>query len=236
MGAVTAPDHLDLDRAIRPTLDILANEIVIALKKRTRFCRNAPVYAPGLVNGNPSISLLDHTLGAVEQVHAGLGRYTFATQDAFTKVSHVTPVIKRDPPPSGLRDIVVPVGPRVQSFYLDWVSTVCPEGDSPHTYGETVTADAAALMAILERVNVGRSVAESKYLELTAEFHACAGDREGMRNLLVRRDRERVVIELATRLADRYELPADAVVPVFEFMISVTVDIELDYLQARIEV
>jgi chorismate mutase len=91
-------------------------------------------------------------------------------------------------------------------------------------------------MAILERVNVGRSVTESKYLELTAEFHACAGDREGMRNLLVRRDRERVVIELATRLADRYELPADAVVPVFEFMISVTVDIELDYLQARIEV
>ncbi len=235
IATASVPDDLDLDRTIRPGLDILANEIVIALKKRTRFCRNLPVYATGLVNQDAAISLLDHTLGAVEQVHAGLGRYTFATQDAFTEVSHVTPVIKRVPPPTGLRNIAVSVGPRVQAFYLDWVGRVCPPGDEPNTYGETVTADAAALMAILERVNLGRSVAESKYLELTEEFHHCAGDREGMRALLVRRDRERAVIELATRLAERYELPTDTVIPVFEFMIGVTVDIELDYLAARVD-
>ena len=42
----THPD-LDLVRSIRPGLDILANEIVIALKKRTRFAHNPEVYVPG---------------------------------------------------------------------------------------------------------------------------------------------------------------------------------------------
>lgn len=229
------PADLDLAGTIRPGLDIIANEIVIALKKRTRFCANAPVYSPGLVNGNDAISLLDHTLAAVESVHAGLGRYTFATQDAYTDVSGVTPVIRRDPPPSGLRDIAVPVGNQVREFYLAWVRSACPAGDCVETYGETVTADVVALMAILERVNLGRPVAESKYLELTSEFQAYAGDREGMRRLLVRPEREQTVLDLAARLAQHYELPADSVIPVFEFMIALTVDIELDYLDIRMQ-
>ena len=54
--------ELDLAGTIRPGLDILANEIVIALKKRTRFLHNAPVYANGLIAGNPDISLLQYCL------------------------------------------------------------------------------------------------------------------------------------------------------------------------------
>ena len=42
------PD-LDLQGTIRPGLDILANEIVIGLKKRSRFKANAAVYRKGLV-------------------------------------------------------------------------------------------------------------------------------------------------------------------------------------------
>ena len=57
-----------------------------------------------------------------------------------------------------------------------------------------------------------------------------------MRPLLVRRDREQAVIELAARLAERYELSADRVIPVFEFMIETTVEIELDYLAVRLDI
>lgn len=226
---------LDLTGTIRPGLDILANEIVIALKKRSRFAQNPAVYRAGLVRGNPTVSLLDHTLESVERVHASLGRYTFATQDAFTDVSTVNPVILREPPTSGVHDIAVPVGSRIRDFYLQWIERSCRQGTEPDTYGETVTADTVALMAILERVNLGKPVAESKYQDLTRQFRECAGDRECMRTLLVRRDREHAVIDLAARLAERYELPADAVVPVFEFMIETTVDIELDYLEVRLD-
>lgn len=39
------------------------------------------------------------------------------------------------------------------------------EGSEESTHGETVTADVLALLAIMERVNLGKLVAESKYLE-----------------------------------------------------------------------
>ena len=70
--------HLDLAGKIRPGLDILANEIVIALKKRSRFPTNEPVYKPGLILTRPSVSLLEHVLNNIETCHAELGRYTFA--------------------------------------------------------------------------------------------------------------------------------------------------------------
>ncbi len=228
------PSDLDLAGTIRPGLDILANEIVIALKKRTRFPVNRAIYVPGLVQGDNSVSLLEHTLASVEQIHAGLGRYAFATQDAFTDISVVTPVMEREVPVTGIRDISVPVGPKVTAFYLSWIERACPPGDQTDNYGETVTADVGALMAILERVNLGRPVAESKFLDLSAEFKACNGSRECMRSLLVRKDREQVVLDLAAQLAKRYEMPEDSVVPVFEFMIETTVDVELDYLAERV--
>ena len=87
--------HVDLEKSIRPGLDILANEIVIALKKRTRFRHNAEVYAPGLVVTDRSVSLLRYELERHERLHAELGRYTFASQESFTDVADVRPVIDR---------------------------------------------------------------------------------------------------------------------------------------------
>ena len=79
---VSMHPELNLKLSIRPGLDILANEIVIALKKRTRFPTNGPVYSPGLVVPAPGQSLLRYELGRVESIHAELGRYTFASQKA----------------------------------------------------------------------------------------------------------------------------------------------------------
>lgn len=233
MNSAQHPD-LDLQGRIRPGLDILANEIVIGLKKRARFARNKPVYQPGLVRSRPQLSLLQYTLGAVERSHAELGRYTFAEQDAYTEVVEVEPVIVRKPPASPLRARPPAVGPRILNFYQRWLDDACEDSDISATYGETATADVSALLAIMERVNLGKLVAESKFLELREQFIASGGDREAMLKLIVRRDREAKVIELAERLAEHYELEPSLAVSVFEFMIATTVDIEVDYLRLRI--
>ena len=162
-ASVSAPHpDLDLKGRIRPGLDILANEIVIALKKRTRFARNAPIYRPGLVRSDRSISLLEYELGRIERCHAELGRYTFAEQDAFTDVSTVQPVIDRDAPASPIRTMASSVGERIAAFYREWIVKTCRVSDDTVTYGETVTADVGALLAIMERVNLGKLVAEAK--------------------------------------------------------------------------
>lgn len=228
------PVDLDLARTIRPGLDILAHEIVIALKKRTRFPVNAPVYRPGLVANDERRSLLDHSLAGVERLHAELGRYTFAAQDAFSDVAQVQPIIRRAPPVNAVRVMPSRMGPRVLDFYREWLERACRDGDEPATYGETVTADVNALLSIMERVNLGKPVAESKFRELEAEFRATGGERDAMLALIVRPEREARVLELAERLAERYELRVDDGRAVFEFMIATTIDIEIDYLQQRL--
>ncbi len=230
----THPD-LDLNKTIRPGLDILANEIVIGLKKRTRFKVNKAVYQPGLVIDNPTISLLDYELAKIEQCHAELGRYAFATQDAFSDVSQIGNAINRQAPTSPVKKMASGVGPRLIDFYRDWIQRACPDGEDTNTFGETVTADVSALLAIMERVNLGKLVAESKFTEMPEAFIATKGDREGMLELIVRKDREGKVIELAEALASHYDLDKQHAIDVFKFMIEVTVDIEVDYLRMRLQ-
>jgi len=230
-------DHPDLDLkgSIRPGLDILANEIVIGLKKRTRFATNVAVYKPGLVIARPDDSLLRYVLLRVEQSHAELGRYAFAAQDSFSDVSSICSAIDRAAPASPVRAMASDVGDKIINFYCGWIDKYCEAGDSTDTYGETVTADVSVLLAMMERINLGRKVAEAKFIELTKEFVASNGDRDAMLALIVRPDREQEVIELSKQLALHYELKETAAVAVFEFMIKATVDLEVDYLRMRID-
>jgi len=71
---------------------------------------------------------------------------------------------------------------------------------------------------------------------LKDEFHATEGDRDAMLKLIVRKDREKKVIELSRNLATHYglgEVESDAV---FKFMIALTVDLEIEYLRMRMEI
>ncbi len=229
----THPD-LDLQATIRPGLDILANEIIIALKKRSRFSCNQRVYEPGLVIGQPDLSLLQYELAQIERCHAELGRYSFAAQESYSDVKSVSRIIAREAPDSPVHEMESGVGERIIDFYCQWLQRACAPGETETTYGETVTADVVALLAIMERVNLGKLVAESKFLEMPDAFRETAGDRDGMLKYIVRKDREVKVLELAENLARHYELEPARAVEVFEFMIDVTVDIEVDYLRMRI--
>ena len=232
--AVTIHPDLDLQSSIRPGLDILANEIVIGLKKRTRFTHNMALYKPGLVIGDASVDLLRFELNRVESQHAELGRYMFASQESYTDISDVELIIKRETPQSPIMKMPSGVSSKILDFYKSWVKTACPQGDNSATYGETVTADIGVLLSIMERVNLGKLVAESKFLELTDKFIATDGDREAMLKLIVRKDREQNVLMLAKSLARHYDADEEHVTEVFKFMIQTTVEIEVDYLKMRI--
>jgi len=225
---------LDLERTIRPGLDILANEIVIALKKRSRFPRNPEIYAPGLVRTERDATLLDYELARVERIHAELGRYTFADQESFTEVGDVAPVIERQPPASPVRAMASGMGARVKAFYLEWLDEGCRPGSDPLSWGETVTADVNALLCILERISLGKAVAESKLAADPAAMAATGGERAAIRARIVHRDREAEVRALARRLAEHYAFDADQAERVFAWMIEATVDLEIDYIRMRL--
>lgn len=225
---------LDLQNSIRPGLDILANEIIIALKKRTRFTSNVEVYRPGLVRGDPDTSLLDYELARIEQVHAELGRFKFADQEPYTSVDDIDSIIVRATPPSPIQPMRSGVGGRIIEFYRSWIGQACAAGSNPDTFGETVTTDVTALLAIMERINLGKYVAESKFGDAPEQFRAANGEREATLDLIVRRDREGQVFELARNLARHYEFDEDQAVAVFEFMVEVTKDVEVDYIRQRL--
>jgi monofunctional chorismate mutase len=225
---------LDLQNSIRPGLDILANEIIISLKKRTRFAKNAEVYAAGLVDGEPDTSLLQYELARVEQVHAELGRFKFADQEPYTSIDDIESIILRSTPASPIEPMRSGVGGRIVEFYGNWIRTACADGSNQDTFGETVTADVSALLAIMERINLGKYVAESKFADAPEKFLEAAGEREATLELIVRRNREGQVFELARNLARHYDFDEDQAVAVFEFMVEVTKDVEVDYIRQRL--
>ena len=227
--------ELDLDGAIRPGLDILGNEIIIALKKRSRFKQNLEVYRPGLVLDHPELSLLEYELRRVEEVHAELGRYAYASQESFTELGPVKPIIKRPPPENPVQDIPSRVGGQIIQYYLGWIEECLEAGSDSDTFGETVTADVAALQGISERVNVGKYVAEYKFQQNPQAFRQAQGDPGALRRLVVNEEREKRVIDVGRQLAEHYGFDAEQACRIFRWKIQLTTDLEINYLQKRIE-
>ncbi|GAB4317639.1 MAG: hypothetical protein Kow0059_10770 [Candidatus Sumerlaeia bacterium] len=226
---------LDLEGAIRPGLDITGNEIIIALKKRTRFKQNLEIYRPGLVVGQPGRSLLDYELNRIECVHAELGRYTYASQEPYTDISRAALIIERDPPPSPVIPFTSNMGPRILERYISWITEGCSPGSNSDTWGESVTADVAALLSIQERINIGKYVAEFKFQKAPDSFYAARNDPEALRALVVNREREMEVIQGARQLAAHYSFDPDQAVRWFEWMIARTVEVEVAYLTRRLD-
>jgi len=227
-------DRLDLRSKLRPGLDLLANEVIIALKKRTRFQINPEIYRPGLVVGHPDIPLLDFELARTERFHAELGRYAYTRYDSFSDVGDVPLVIKRPPPQSPAHNYPTQMGPEIRAHYVDWVRANCEPGSDSDTWGESVSADVAVLMSLAERITLGKSVAEFKFQQDPASYCRTTGDPDQIRNLLVNSQRESEVIELARHLARIYEFDEDQAAAIFAWIIRTTIIVEISYLQLRI--
>jgi len=226
--------EMNLDGAIRPGLDILANEIIISLKKRSRYKQNLEIYRPGLVIGHDDLSLLEYELARMETLHAELGRYTYASQEAFTDVRHVPLIIRRQPPPCPIYNFATGLGPETIQFYLKWIETSCPAGSDSDTYGETVTTDVAALLNFFERINLGKYVAECKYKESPERYRKTGGDPVKIERLLSDSKRQAKVIDMAMKTAEQYDFDAAQARHAFEWLIRITLRVETQYIKNRL--
>ena len=225
---------LDLQQTLRPGLDILANEIIISLKKRARYKQNLPIYEPGLVKDHPDLSLLEYELASVEGLHAELGRYNYSDQESYTDVSKVPLIILRDAPPSPIHNIPTGMGKNTIDFYIQWIKKACPEGTDSDRFGETVTTDAVNLLNLLERITLGKFVAESKFQKESEAFKKTNGEYEAIRNLITHHEREEEVLHMAAQLARHYEFSEKEALYVFEWLIHATVDVQVRYIRNRL--
>ncbi len=226
--------ELDLSRSLRPGLDILANEIVIALKKRSRFKQNLEIYQPGLVAGHPEKSLLEYELAGTEALHAELGRYAYAWQEAFSELGDVRLVIQRSRPKFSIPPYQVNYAPRLLEYYFGWIRSSCAAGSDSDTFGETVTADVNALQNLYERINLGKLVAETKLTKNPEAYRATGGDAGAIRKLVVDPEREKSVLALAEHLARHYEFEVDQMREFARWLIAATTEVQIRYLQFRL--
>jgi chorismate mutase len=226
---------LDLQHTLRPELDILANEIIISLKKRARYKQNLPIYEPGLVKGHPDLSLLEYEIARMEQVHAELGRYTYSDQESFTDVNNVSLIILRDAPPSPIYNVPTEMGKKTIGFYIQWIKKACPKGTDSDRFGETVTTDVANLLNLLERITLGKFVAESKFQKETDALVKTNGEYEAIKNLVKHPEREGDVLRMAAQLARHYEFSEKEAEYVFQWLIDATVDVQVRYIQNRLK-
>lgn len=225
--------RLNLSSTLRPGLDLLANEVLIALKKRTRFRQNLEIYEPGLVVGHPKVPLLDFELARTERFHAELGRYAYTRYDSFSDVGDVPLVIVRSPPEGPTHNYPTGMGPEIRAHYVDWVCSGCTPGSDSDTFGESVSADVAAMMNLAERITLGKTIAESKFQGDRRAYLDTGGEAAALEALLVDKEREGKVIELSGHLARLYEFDEAQAVATFEWIIRTTIRVEVQYLQTR---
>jgi chorismate mutase len=116
------------------------------------------------------------------------------------------------------------------AFYLSVLPRLCPPGDDPDNYGETVYLDADLLQLLHERINVGRYVAEAK-VRSDPSVAASRNDAALLSSKLRDSRREEALIAAVRATAERYELDPEVVEQIFRWIIEETLRVEVAYLQ-----
>lgn len=226
------PSNLELTD-LRTKLNQMTERIVSRLKDRSRYALNASVYRLDEIpiEGRTGISFFEFALEQLEQYHAALGRYRFPDQYRLTNISPHTPV-QRGVPSSPIQQVDIELKDEIIAYYMTLLQDLCEEGDDPTTYGETVYCDADLIVLLHERINIGRFVAESKF-QTDASLRVVAENQDALRARLRKPKREQTVINNARKIAFSYDLDHDVVERCFRWLVTKTLEVEIDYLQQR---
>jgi chorismate mutase len=231
-GTVRQGTAIDLG-GLRVRLDQMTERIVSRLKDRSRFALNQAVYTPGAVEiaGRSGISFLDFSLEGLEAYHASLGRFDQPGQYPVFGVNLPSSPVRRGA--SSKPDVnrrTISIRDNLLSFYLSMLPSLCPPGDDPDNFGETVYVDADLLQLLHERINVGRYVAEAK-VRVDPAVAASRDDAAALSTILRDSRREEALIAAVRATAERYELDPDVVERIFRWIIEETLRVEIAYLQ-----
>ena len=216
---------------LRTKLNQMTERIVSRLKDRSRYVLNDSVYRRDAIpiEGRTGVSFFEFALEQFEQYHASLGRYKFPDQHRLTDISFQSPV-QRWFPPSSIKRVDIKLKDEIIAFYTTMLKDLCREGEDPTTYGETVYCDADLIVLLHERINMGRFIAESKF-QTDPSFKSIVENRDALRARLRKPKREQTVIDNAKKIALNYDLKPDVVERCFRWLISKTLEVEIDYLQ-----
>ena len=217
---------------LRVRLDQMTERIVSRLKDRSRFPLNEAVYRPGAVEiaGRDGISFLEFSLEGLESYHASLGRFDYPDQHRVSAGQLPTTPVRRVQASPLVQQLTISIKDELLAFYLSVLPKLCPAGDAPEHYGETVYVDADLLLLLHERINVGRYVAEAK-LRADPSVAASRHDDALLTSKLRDSRREDVLIAAVRATAERYELDPDIVAQIFRWIIEETLRVELVYIR-----
>jgi chorismate mutase len=225
-------NHSNLDiNDLRTKINQMTERIVSRLKDRSRYVLNDTVYRRDAIpiEGRTGVSFFEFALEQLEQYHASLGRYKFPDQHQLTNIS-LDSSVQRWFPPSPVRQVDIELKDEIIAFYTILLRDLCREGDDPTTYGETVYCDADLIVLLHERINIGRFVAESKF-QTDPSFSNIVENRDALRTRLRNPKREQTVIDNARKISLNYDLNLEVVEHCFRWLISKTLEVEIDYLQ-----
>ena len=238
---------LSLKKDIRPRLDEMAEEIIIGLKKRSRFLLNKPVYEerfpidpkelqeyPALSRQFPNgMTRFEDRLWRDQSTDSIHRRFLYDNQHPVLFSRDQLPEARYD---GGLRkNEVAPVdinmGDKILEFYHEILPQICQPGQDSDTYGEAVLEDSLNIRKLYERIcGLGPYVAQAKIqddpslLEIT--------DETVLRDKLTDPKRERDVMAKGLRLARKYKLPNPSVAKdIFRQIIDLTLDVEVAYIR-----
>lgn len=230
------PTNLELTD-LRTKLNQMTERIVSRLKDRSRYALNASVYRIDEIpiQGRTGISFFEFALEQLEQYHAALGRYRFPDQYQLTNVSPHTPVQRAQVPPSPIQQVDIELKDEIITYYMTLLQDLCADGDDSTTYGETVYCDADLIVLLHERINIGRFVAESK-LQTDPSLRVIAESQNALRARLRKPKREQTVIANAKKIAFSYNLNQEVVERCFHWLITKTLEVEINYLQQRFRI
>ena len=200
------------------------------LKDRSRFPLNRPVYEPGAVpiESRAGISFLEFSLEGLERYHASLGRYSYPGEYPIFSTQLPDSPAARSVGMPALPPLSIAIKDDLLAFYLAVLPDLCPPGQDPDTYGETVYVDADLLELLHERINVGRYVAQAK-LEGDPSLTAVSGAE--LSDKLTDPEREAALLRSARAAAGRYQADPALVESVFGWIMRETVVVEVAYLR-----
>jgi chorismate mutase len=221
---------------VRQKLARLEDNIIFSLIGRSEFRRNNLMYIPGGV-GVPQFngSFFDFLFSGTERLHSLAGRYLDRTEHSFyadLPESIAKRKVEECPLPSGIE---INKNSEIRTIYLNQIPSFCAEGDD-NQYGAAALWDIKCLQDLSRRIHFGMFVAESKYQQdpegyLTlVEKKDVGGIVTKLRNVQV----EQQILERLKTKGERYGFDPIKVHNFYrDFVIPLTIDLEVEYLFAR---
>jgi monofunctional chorismate mutase len=216
---------------LRVRLDQMTDRIVMRLKDRSRFPLNPRAYQPDGIEiaGRQGMSFLDFALEGLEAYHASLGRYNYPGEFPLVSANLPQSSVVRSTGGPALPSVAIAIKDDLLRTYLALLPSLCPPGEDPDTYGETVYTDADLLQLLHERINVGRYVAQAKLASDPAL--ASMKERDGLAGRLRDATREEALLASVRETAARYQVDQAVVEQFFRWIMQETLEVEVSFLQ-----